>query len=102
MSTSPMRTSRPRSARGAGSRPTGAGSAREEAVAMKLFGQKLPEDVAKRVPPGQRLVKTWPVLHYGPIPTFDRTEWDLEITGLVDNPFRLTYDELKALGPKDV
>jgi len=69
---------------------------------MKLFGPRYPEEVAKRVPPGQRLVKTWPVLHYGPIPKFDGANWDLEISGLVDNPFRLTYDELKALGPKDV
>ena len=69
---------------------------------MKLFGPKLPEEVAKRVPPGQRLVKTWPVLHYGPIPSFDPATWDLEVSGLVDNPFRLSYDELKALGPKDV
>ena len=69
---------------------------------MKLFGQKLPEEVAKRVPPGQRLVKTWPVLHYGPIPNFEPATWDLEISGLVDHPFKLTYDELKALGPVDV
>ena len=39
-----------------------------------------------RVPPGQRLVKTWPVLHYGPIPTFDGSNWDLEVSGLVGEP----------------
>lgn len=40
---------------------------------MALFTKNYPEDIAARVPPGQRLVKTWPVLHYGPIPAFDGT-----------------------------
>jgi len=69
---------------------------------VKLFGQRYPEEIAKRVPPGQRLVKGWPVLHYGPIPKFDEAAWDLEVSGLVESPFRLTYAELKALGPADV
>ena len=67
-----------------------------------MFGQKLPDEVAKRVPPGQRLVKTWPVLHYGPIPRFDPARWRFEVDGLVEEPFTLTYDELKAVGPVDV
>ncbi len=69
---------------------------------MELFGVKYPEGVAKRVPPGQRLVKTWPVLHFGPIPRFDETEWDFKAFGLVDEPFTLSYADLKALGPQDV
>lgn len=64
---------------------------------MGLFAKNYPEEVAARVPPGQRLVKTWPVLHYGPIPKFDGTSWDLEISGLVENPFTLSYQELRAL-----
>ena len=40
---------------------------------MKLFGPRYPEEIAKRIPPGQRLVKTWPVLHFGPIPDFDES-----------------------------
>ena len=55
-----------------------------------------------RVPAGQRLVKTWPVLHYGSIPAFDEETWNLEVSGLVDKPYRLTYAELKALGSQDV
>ena len=64
---------------------------------MGLFTKEYPEEVAARVPPGQRLVKTWPVLHYGPIPTFDGTNWDLEVSGLVEEPFTLSYSELRAL-----
>lgn len=67
---------------------------------MELIrGPRYPEEVARRVPPGQRLVKTWPVLHYGPIPSFDPATWRLEVGGEVEEPFSLTYDELKALGP---
>jgi DMSO/TMAO reductase YedYZ molybdopterin-dependent catalytic subunit len=68
---------------------------------VKLF-RNYPEEVAKRVPPGNRLVKGWPVLHYGPVPKFDEAAWDLKVTGLVDNPFTLTYSEVKALGPVKV
>ena len=69
---------------------------------MKLFGPRYPEEIARRIPAGQRLVKTWPVLHFGPVPDFDESSWDLEVSGLVDNPYRLTYSELKDLGPVDV
>jgi len=64
---------------------------------MALFKQKLPEEIAKRVPPGQRLVKGWPVLHFGSIPNFDESTWDLRIHGLVENEYTLSYSELKAL-----
>jgi len=64
---------------------------------MGLFQKSYPPEIAGRIPPGQRLVKTWPVLHYGPIPTFDGTNWDLEVSGLVEQPFTLSFQELRAL-----
>ena len=65
---------------------------------MGLFTKNYPRgDRRARIPPGQRLVKTWPVLHYGPIPKFDGTNWDLEVSGLVEHPFTLSYEELRAL-----
>jgi DMSO/TMAO reductase YedYZ molybdopterin-dependent catalytic subunit len=64
---------------------------------MGLFTKSYPEEIAGRVPPGQRLVKTWPVLHYGPIPTFDGVNWDLEVSGLVEEPYTLSSEELRAL-----
>jgi len=66
---------------------------------LRLAAQRYPAEVEARVPPGQRLVKGWPVLHYGPIPRFDGVHWDLEVFGLVENPYTLTYEQLKALGP---
>lgn len=56
-----------------------------------------PPEIAPRIPPGQRLVKTWPVLHYGPVPSFDGADWDLEISGEVEIPVTLSYEALRAL-----
>ena len=67
-----------------------------------MFGARYPKEVAARVPPGQRLVKGWPILQFGPIPRFDQPAWDFKVFGLVDNAFTLTYEELKGLGPERV
>ena len=64
---------------------------------MGMFTKNYPEEIAHRIPPGQRLVKSWPVLHYGPIPKFDGTHWPLELSGLVQDPVTLTYQQLQAL-----
>jgi DMSO/TMAO reductase YedYZ molybdopterin-dependent catalytic subunit len=64
---------------------------------MGLFTKNYPPEISDRIPPGQRLVKSWPVLHYGPIPAFEGAEWDLEVSGLVENGFTLTYQELRGL-----
>ncbi|MEX0991867.1 MAG: sulfite oxidase-like oxidoreductase [Actinomycetota bacterium] len=69
---------------------------------MSVFSKRYPEEVAARIPPGNHLVKSWPVLHYGTIPKFDPASWDLNIFGLVENPVTLSYDELKALPNADV
>jgi DMSO/TMAO reductase YedYZ molybdopterin-dependent catalytic subunit len=55
-----------------------------------------------RLPPGQSLTLKWPVLHEGAIPQFDPARWDLTVGGLVANPFRLSWDEFKALPRKRV
>jgi DMSO/TMAO reductase YedYZ molybdopterin-dependent catalytic subunit len=69
---------------------------------VSLFGHKYPPEVAARVPPGQRLVKTWPILHFGGVPRFDEATWEFTVSGLVENPYTLSYAELKALGPQTV
>ena len=53
--------------------------------------------VADRLPPGQYLTEKWPVLHYAGVPRVDLTSWDFRIDGLVEQPLRLTYDELQQL-----
>ncbi len=50
-----------------------------------------------RLPKGQYLTDRFPVLHVGDVPTYGAGEWDLTISGLVDRPFTITLDELKAM-----
>ncbi|MCU1361433.1 MAG: sulfite oxidase-like oxidoreductase [Ilumatobacteraceae bacterium] len=51
----------------------------------------------QRLPPGQYLTDRFPVLHVGDVPTYAPGEWSLEVNGLVDHPFTLSLDELKAM-----
>ncbi|HZO82921.1 MAG TPA: sulfite oxidase-like oxidoreductase [Candidatus Binataceae bacterium] len=55
------------------------------------------DELEKRVPPGQSLVDKFPVLSYGPTPRFDRRKWDFRVFGAVEEPLRLSFDELRAL-----
>ncbi len=50
-----------------------------------------------RLPPGQSLTIKWPVLHYGRVPDFDAAKWDFKISGLVEAPLRLPWEEFRAL-----
>src|SRR3989442_5203530 len=54
------------------------------------------------LPPGQVLTAKWPVLHYGDVPQVDTGTWTFDVSGLVERPFTLTYDELLALPRKTV
>ncbi len=49
------------------------------------------------IPPGQSLTTKFPVLHVGDVPRFDPTTWRLKISGAVEQPFELSFDELRAL-----
>ena len=53
-------------------------------------------DIA-RLPPGQYLTDRFPVLHVGDVPEYAPGEWNLQITGLVDRPFTIDLDELRAM-----
>lgn len=51
----------------------------------------------QRVPPGQRVTKKWPVLHYGGVPEIDVDRWRFTVKGLVEKDLSLTYLEFRAL-----
>ncbi len=51
----------------------------------------------ERLPPGQYLTDRFPVLHVGDVPTYAPGEWSLEISGLVDRPYEIGLDDLKAM-----
>ena len=53
------------------------------------------------LPIGQHEVKNWPVLDLGEQPDVSTSEWKLEVGGLVDHPFTLTWDEFMALPQVD-
>jgi DMSO/TMAO reductase YedYZ molybdopterin-dependent catalytic subunit len=50
-----------------------------------------------RLPPGQSLTEKFPVLHYGPVASFNPATWDLKFFGLVEQPLRFTWDEFNRL-----
>ncbi len=50
-----------------------------------------------RLPPGQREVKTWPVLDLGGQPDVKPENWRLQVLGLVENPVALTLTQFMAL-----
>ncbi len=53
----------------------------------------------ERLPPNQRLLTTWPVLHVGTAPQIDRSAWHLTCTGRVEgHRQRLDIAQLEALG----
>jgi len=55
-----------------------------------------------RLPPGQYLTEKWPVLHAGTVPTVDLATWTLEVSGEVEHPLALTWDELRELPSREV
>ena len=56
---------------------------------------------AQRLPPGQREVKTWPVLDLGAQPRIDLKLWRLTIDGLVENPITLDWQGFQDLPQSD-
>src|SRR5713226_6157996 len=56
-----------------------------------------PDEIEKRVPPGQFLTDKFPVLTYGATPRFNPDKWDFRVMGLVEEPLRLSYNEFRAL-----
>ncbi|HZI94048.1 MAG TPA: sulfite oxidase-like oxidoreductase [Patescibacteria group bacterium] len=50
-----------------------------------------------RLPPGQTVTEKWPVLTYGETPRIDTSVWRFKLTGLVDEPTELAWDDLMAL-----
>lgn len=49
-----------------------------------------------RLPPGQRLVKDFPVLDLGNQPNMLPKDWALSTAGQIDRPFKWTFDDLMA------
>ena len=77
------------------------------AVNVAFSGQR-PEGSGPRnrhgmpqLPVGQHEVKNWPVLDLGAQPAIATADWALEVGGLVDHPFTLTWNQFQALPQVD-
>jgi DMSO/TMAO reductase YedYZ molybdopterin-dependent catalytic subunit len=75
---------------------------------VPLFRSKVEQKVREagydpaRLPPGQYLTEKWPVLHAGDVPDVDLATWTFTVSGDVEEPLSLSFDELKALPATDV
>jgi DMSO/TMAO reductase YedYZ molybdopterin-dependent catalytic subunit len=75
---------------------------------MPLFRSKAEDKVRDagydpaRLQPGQYLTEKWPVLHAGDVPDVDVATWTLTVSGDVESPLTLSYDELRALPATEV
>lgn len=56
-----------------------------------------PSRRSDRLPPGQTLYTSFPVLSYGPAPTIDTAQWQLQVNGLIEQPLQLSWTDLMAL-----
>ena len=75
---------------------------------MPLFRSKAEQKVLEkgydpaRLPPGQYLTEKWPVLHAGTVPRTDLGAWDFGVWGEVEDPVRLTWEELRELPSREI
>jgi len=51
----------------------------------------------KRLPPGQSLTLKFPVLHYGPVPSFNPAAWDFRVWGEVEQEKHWTWEQFNQL-----
>ncbi len=55
-----------------------------------------------RLPPGQSLTQKFPVLQYGPVPSFNPATWDFRIWGEVEQPIVWSWGEFCQLPRTEV
>lgn len=60
-------------------------------------GFKSPGHHDERIPPGQSVLESWPVLTYGPTPHIKTENWSLEINGEINKPVKLDWEAFNKL-----
>ena len=50
-----------------------------------------------RLPPGQSLTQKFPVLHYGPVPTFNAATWNFRVWGEVEEEITWNWADFQKL-----
>ena len=64
--------------------------------------RRTPDDVRRRLPPGQYLERGFPVLTAGPTPQVEAGEWKVRIDGMVANPTEWSWAEFNALPQEEI
>lgn len=72
-------------------------SKRRWAAEGKFLTGRISRPETERLPPGQHLVKNWPVLDLGQQPVIAMESWRLEVRGLVEHPLDLTWSAFRSL-----
>jgi DMSO/TMAO reductase YedYZ molybdopterin-dependent catalytic subunit len=70
-----------------------------------IFKRRNDEEIAReedRLPPGQAATEKFPVLHYGPVPSFNPATWDLRVWGEVVEERRWNWAEFNQLPRRKV
>ncbi len=67
----------------------------------KFLTGRIARPETDRLPPGQHLVRDWPVLDLGQQPHLTHETWRLDVTGLVENPLSLDWNAFQALPQSD-
>ena len=70
---------------------------RRWAAEGKFLTGRVSRPEAERLPPGQHLVKNWPVLDLGQQPHVPLDSWRLEVRGLVENPLTWSWKTFQRL-----
>jgi DMSO/TMAO reductase YedYZ molybdopterin-dependent catalytic subunit len=71
-------------------------------VSRGFKGRRRDDVPPERVPPGQHATQDFPVLSADPTPHVELADWTFELTGDVDEPWRLTWDEFRALPSEEL
>ncbi|QND48762.1 sulfite oxidase-like oxidoreductase [Rhizobium lusitanum] len=72
-------------------------SKRRWAAEGKFLTGRISRPETERLPPGQHLVKNWPVLDLGQQPQVSLSSWRLDVRGLVETPLSLDWTAFQAI-----
>ncbi|MBB3611757.1 sulfite oxidase-like oxidoreductase [Rhizobium sp. BK602] len=72
-------------------------SKRRWAAEGKFLTGRISRPETERLPPGQHLVKNWPVLDLGQQPRISLSSWRLDVRGLVETPLSLDWAAFQAI-----
>ncbi len=72
-------------------------SKRRWAAEHKFLTGRISRPETERLPPGQHLVKNWPVLDLGQTPSISTDTWKLDVRGLLETPLTLGWADFQAL-----